>query len=144
MVGCLAPPFALVGVLAFRDVLRVVNTMCKPWCFKRVVQVLAFLSVFVCVTVLCAYSNIPWVGYEAVYTLVCITYAWFTAPSTAKTRRPVQQSRVSLLYLKFFGINGKVRMCHNLLLFASLMRCLSLRGRIMVTASPFTTQPLVL
>ena len=117
MVCCLVPPFALVGMLAVKDLLRVISTM-REGRVKRLLQAVVAVTTFV--------SSAPliWVRDEYMYDddeyvslyvmwlgllpMLLIVYAWATLPSEAAARRPIQYSRVALLYLKYFGINGRV------------------------------------
>jgi len=113
-----ASPFALVAVVALRDLLRqVATTYAAAPCRKRTIQavVAALLWLLTAVVtvpfltnpVIKDVSRLALLGVIVVWTPGVVAYAWATAPSTAAADRPIERSRVALLYDKYFGLNGR-------------------------------------
>ena len=111
----LAPPFAVVAVVALRDLVRQVATVYadKP-CQKRAIQlfVVGMHMVILQTVVLVFASNpvspgalvLPFVG---AWVLAVSAFAWATVP--ANMNKVTRRSRLALLYDKYFGLNGQVR-----------------------------------
>ena len=135
-----APPFAIVAVIALRDLLFEVamNNVEAP-CRKRVIQVVAVSMVWLVTAVVSGplvlaarvtSMRIAFLFAGFIWSPGVIAYAWATVPSTAEASRPINRSRVALLYDRFFGINGKVHRpqlrcpgLHSVTLVTSLIIC---------------------
>jgi hypothetical protein len=114
-----APPFLMVSVVALRDLLfQVAANNAEAPCRKRVIQVVVASAVWLVAAVVgvpfalasrVAMSRIINWSTIFIFTPMMIAYAWATVPSAEEASRPIERSRVALLYDKFFGINGKVR-----------------------------------
>ena len=115
----LAPPFAMVAVVALRDLVRQVATVYadKP-CQKRAIQLTVaglfwLASAMIVVPFLAnpvtqGFVQIHFMSILFVWSPALIIYAWATVPGNmnAVTKR----SRLRLLYDKYFGLNGQVRL----------------------------------
>ena len=105
-------------MVALRDLLRQVATTYAAAPFlKRAIQVVvAALLWLITVVMVVPFLENPNATGEArvglsgvilVWTPGVLAYAWATVPSAAAIGRPIERSRVALLYDKYFGLNGK-------------------------------------
>ena len=108
------------SVVAFRDVVRQVGTTyaATPWRKKAVLLLVAVVVYCVMTAVVMPMAMHPSVKYNPrvtfwryflsiVWTPGLIIAGWATAPGSTAVSLPIKQSRVGLLYDKYFGLNGK-------------------------------------
>ena len=114
----LAPPFAIISMVALRDLFRQVTTTFaaaprrKLAIMALVAVALWLLTALVVMPILAnplvtGHATATLLGVAVLWTPGVVAYAWATCPGADHAERPIERSRTDLLIDKHFGLSGQ-------------------------------------